>query len=806
MVRTGKKTTTNYILYFTVMIFLEVFLCIGTTCRVMASPEEELVGSVKQSKILRYDDRWDVEADYPGYQVQTVSTTQVTSNRVQNGKVMTYKDVCVLAMDENRVRAKGIGTGVVTLANKAGDMIEISVTVEPAVLTLILVSGQSNAEGANSYGSDYGWKNSVMCESGTVYSTYVANKTEKMMKLYGQSGYVPFSIEGADDYIPGSLGVGKSISGKELFYPIDALTEKANGKAGMDAAIAYQWNKLTGGEEKVWIVNTSIGTTKIQSWVPGESSYEAMAAVLERVDKVMDAEMKAGHYVRGHRFMIWLQGEANRTQTAQTYLEYFDKLYNAMVNQWKMELFGIVTVRATDYTVAGANDIAMNGPRVAEYLINVSNQYDKAYIVSNVNEQWLTDAAVKKYFKEKYPDGIFTYPMREENTAVVPTTVEEVHASIHYSSVGHNENGLDAASHAYEIIKKMETGDIGTGSGETRVLWRDKYGNSYDSLSLENVSAMYLYPDIYPKENSKNLRFISNTNYMTYDLEKGYLQITRSLNGKLITENTVTGQTLTSLPVLAKMTMTTPSITSAAVSEDGIKITWSKVKYASKYVIYRRKDKGKFVRYATSSGLTYTDKNVEVNSSYYYRVVAQDSVSTSATSNTASIKYLVPKVVIHEMTEKYISVKWSEVGEKYTYMLQKKVGEVWTNLVAGSVVRGQDSAVMAGQRYQYRLIAKKGIVTYTGAVSEFCYLGLGPVSAKVVAGTANSKLIKWNVVPGATKYYIYKRKNTSTWTRVAVVKGTSYSVSATEVLAGYEYVIKAANSETYSSQSNIVTP
>lgn len=75
-----------------------------------------------------------------------------------------------------------------------------------------------------------------------------------------------------------------------------------------------------------------------------------------------------------------------------------------------------------------------------------------------------------------------------------------------------------------------------------------------------------------------------------------------------------------------------PSISSIKAAEDGLKLTWKKVSTASSYQVYRSIDEtGGFERIATVSGkVQYTDKTIEENQKYFYRVRTKNKIESTA--------------------------------------------------------------------------------------------------------------------------------------------------------------------------------
>jgi len=416
------------------------------------------------------------------------------------------------------------------------DVYKLTVTVEAAPLTLMFLAGQSNMEGYCQDTSHYEYEESIACEDGTVYSTYYPSSASKGQQITGISFGsldVAGSLQGAVEtekisedssyIIGGTLSDPLDISGKSLTYPLNSLTAAGNGKAGPDSGLAYEWHSLTG--DKVWVINTACGSTEISTWVPGGNSYVRFVDAWNEVKQTYNAEIAAGHYkngsVSGNKLVFWLQGETNDSySSADTYESSFGKMYSAMCNELGSSVpFGIIMVRAgykaTSYKTAA--DLVMTGPRIAQYFLGSSNSsYGNVFVVSNANEQWVSDSGVSSYFKSAYSGG-FDYPMQGASKSL-PTKVDEVHGTIHYSQVGHNENGITAAYGMWAAL--------GNASSSCKVSWKDKNANSITSVTLDGLSdTTTVVPIVDPVYLAKKVSYsISDKSVISYDYATGSLQ------------------------------------------------------------------------------------------------------------------------------------------------------------------------------------------------------------------------------------------------------------------------------------------
>ncbi len=441
------------------------------------------------------------------------------------------------------------------------DVYEIAVTVTPAPLTVMLLAGQSNMEGycSTNTGTGYDKGASVACEEGAVYSTYAPWSSDVGPDITGISfkEYCTLSNYGstAGDFVAGSLqgditsgtkSDPANMSGGTLEYPLNSLTEAGGGKTGPDSGLAYEWNQRTG--DKVWVVNAAYGATAISRWLPGSGDcYARMTGIWQNVEKTYEAEIAAGHYNAGGKLVFWLQGEADRAGAAVDYENNFAKLYDGLETQVDPDGIGIIMVRASTGTNRDADDLKMNGPRIAQYWLGSgNNSYDNVFVVSNANEQWVTDSGVKTYFQSRYGSAL-SYPT-QSGSATVPTTVNAVHYDIHYSQIGHNENGITAADGMVEAISGSSAPDS--------VSWRDGSGQTVSSLMLDLATDTEIaVPVADPVYTAKQLTWDSfSGSVILYDATSCLVQAVNEL--AIGTENLVAyaGSKTATLPV----TVSTP--------------------------------------------------------------------------------------------------------------------------------------------------------------------------------------------------------------------------------------------------------
>ncbi len=498
---------------------------------------------------IRYDDRCsldsldtvaEAEETYGEYVIYLIDTTDVSSYQVSCGSVTETLDTEVLTQDDGsdlEVAATGVGTAVVYLlpsdyVSAGGDAfrsdkvmgIQIHVTVEPAALTLMLLAGQSNMEGACSSTTGYERDASVACEPGTVYSTYAPTSLSRAKSVTGVTFSKAATADNAEDFVAGSLTEDISISGSTLEYSLNSLTTDGSGKTGPDSGLAYEWYELTG--EKVWVVNAAWSATSVSAWVPGKTYYDRAIAIYDAAYKTWQAEIASGHYTEGKTFVYWLQGEQDKSMTAASYETYFAALYEGLQADVDPDAIGIIMVRASTGSYTTSDELSMTGPRIAQYAIGASQDYSNVYVVSNVNEQWISNSGVKSYFSSAYPSGTLTYPLRDTSYAELPTTMSVIHSNIHYSQIAHNENGITAAQGMYTaLVAENQYADSSVCTYPTGLLWRDADGNAITSLSMEyGGEDEIVVPVASPISLAKQVSYgLSSSKVISYDSMTGVI-------------------------------------------------------------------------------------------------------------------------------------------------------------------------------------------------------------------------------------------------------------------------------------------
>lgn len=626
------------------LMFIAIFTIHGPNLSTKAKTSQTIPKPTKTIS-LYYDDRYTFNS-----KVQKIYTS--TNENIKNHMVVTsykcgstHRDKAVVTVDASnskKIIATGCGSVVVKLAN--GSVYKIKVKAAP--ISLFLLIGQSNCEGSLFSKTDSNiqkCKNQrLLNKEGTVYNTYIAS-TEKRNKQIGwyHSSWKNLTAYNASSFLPASLTDNSdSVDWKHL----NNLTTKGRGKSGWDSAFAYRWHKLTG--EKVWLVNAAIGGTSIKEWQPGKTKrnnyFWRAVGLYQAAEKLLNKEIKAGHYKLRHKGYFWHQGEQDERHplSASSYTRYFKTLHKALMKELqgkgcgylnkKIEFGGIVMVRAGEDEQAAYSlkDVRMTNVRRALFTIAQSRDpaFLNVHLVSDLADEWTTSLAVSSYFKKTYgSQAKYASENPTYKATSMPKTLKELHPTIHYSQLGYNELGRDIASNLCYTMKYVKRP-----KATTKVSF---YGlDGYKSVSKELV--------LYPAEDTTLVVKVYSV-YLSKTLS-WHNSSRANLNlGKLIMPNkNCTGVITASISggksASIQISNTIPEsvvLKKATCSKDKCKITWKRAKYATGYKVYRR-TKGTdwhcIALVSGSSTTAYIDTTVKAGKVYYYTVRASNKNGLSS--------------------------------------------------------------------------------------------------------------------------------------------------------------------------------
>ena len=245
-----------------------------------------------------------------------------------------------------------------------------------------------------------------------------------------------------------------------------------------------------------------------------------------------------------------------------------------------------------------------------------------------------------------------------------------------------------------------------------------------------------------------------------------------------------------------------------------INVSWSSVPDAVAYII-QRKVKDTFSTLANSRNTAYDDYSVQKGLTYHYRIITVTENDKSNGSNSPVAQGYTLKDVIKTPPEvtglaAHVDMKSGFPIVKLVWNPQKRVKYMVGRFARGKRLetllsfesasyRDTSPAINTVNTYRVRAINKKG----KGPWSRNISVKIGGYTTRpgTVTGMSASKdkyknaiLVKWNSVPSADIYYLYRYDYSNrAWDPAITVSQTSYK-DLVKSSAYYAYCVKAKNS------------
>ena len=443
------------------------------------------------------------------------------------------------------------------------------------------------------------------------------------------------------------------------------------------------------------------------------------------------------------------------------------------------------------YTVAAIDN---NGKYLSAYdPQGTSNKYVSAPVISNVknvytglNITWKKVAGVKKY--RVYVKNGSSWKKLADTTALSYTD-KSVKSGKTYtykirclSSDGKTLlSTYSAKAVSAKYVKAAKISKMQNTSEGTKITWTKVTGAVTYRLMVKNGSSWKKVGD------TKSLSLV----HKGLKNNRSYTYTVRALdkNGKDISGYNLQGWSNTYLKA--------PTVTSVKNVYGGLKVSWTKVTGAKKYRLYV-KNGSSWKKVGDTTSSSFTDKNVKTGKTYTYKVrciSANGKTVTSAYSKKAlSAKYVqAPKITSKTNLANSTKITWTKVQGISKYRIYIKSGNSWKKLADTTETSYIHKKLSSGKTYKYtvRSLNLDGSVASGYNSAGWSNLFISPRSVASVSKTSRGVLLKWNSVKGAAKYRVYRKTFGSTsWTKIADVKGTSYTDTSAPQNMPYTYTIR----------------
>ena len=264
-----------------------------------------------------------------------------------------------------------------------------------------------------------------------------------------------------------------------------------------------------------------------------------------------------------------------------------------------------------------------------------------------------------------------------------------------------------------------------------------------------------------------------------------------------------------------------PTGLTAAGTSSQINLSWTGSSGATSYNVYRKSSSGTESANPYATGITsttYADTGVASGTTYFYKVVAVNSVGTSSYSNEASGSLTssvppAPTGLTATPGNAQVGLTWTASPGATTYNVYRGTtagGEGTTPLATGVTTAAYtDSTVTNGTTYYYTVAAvnSSGTSGYSNEANAVPTGGTLPSAPTglTAAGGNTQVVLNWTASTGATSYNVYRGTSSGgegTTALATGVSGATYTDTGLTNGTTYYYKVTAVSSSGTSGYSN----
>ena len=175
-------------------------------------------------------------------------------------------------------------------------------------------------------------------------------------------------------------------------------------------------------------------------------------------------------------------------------------------------------------------------------------------------------------------------------------------------------------------------------------------------------------------------------------------------------------------------------------------------------------------------------------------------VTPPSSGEVTEEKLDTPKLPSISVGDGKLTVSWEAVpkAEKYRVYRKTSASGEWKELVTTNGLSYTDKDVSSGTTYYYTVSCineetREDISDKNETGKAFTYVSCPVISS--VANTETGIKVSWDAPKGAKKYLVYRKTDTTSWSRLKEVEATSYVDTSAAAGKKYSYTVRVVDSK-----------
>ncbi len=343
-------------------------------------------------------------------------------------------------------------------------------------------------------------------------------------------------------------------------------------------------------------------------------------------------------------------------------------------------------------------------------------------VITGINAPYitsLTNISLKsikiKWSPVKNAESYYIYRSSSENGSYKKIALTEKTYFTDTSLARHTTYYYKIRAHGYDAISAFSSSKHMQTRLATPIVTSTRTGYHTINISwnkISHASGYYLYRARTINGSYTKIAALKTYSYKDTHLNTGntyYYKVKAYYSGSS-DDNSICGKSEG-----VQLYLSRPSNISAKVSATScVKISWSAVKNANYYFIYRsQSENGPYIISAGSRSCSYTDTNLQLGQIYYYKISALKNITDvkyeSAKTASISIKATLsaPKITVsYFSSSKQAVISWNAVSEASQYRVYRKTpGGSYCLLTITNQFSFTDHSGIDGELYYYRVRA-----------------------------------------------------------------------------------------------------